>query len=80
MAVYIDLPQVLAFVTGADCIPPLGFDTEPTILFSGDKNRLLPVASTCALSLTLSIGLVEYGTFQKNMDMAVLNAYEFGQV
>ena len=75
-----NLPQILAFVTGADCIPPLGFDINPTILFSSDRSRLLPVASTCALTLTLSVGLAEYDAFQKNMDMAVLNAYEFGQV
>jgi len=28
------------------------------------------------LTLTLSVGLAEYDAFQKNMDMAVLNAYE----
>ena len=72
--------QVLAFVTGADSIPPMGFPKDPVILFSKDKSRLLPVSSTCSLSLTLSTGLVEYSVFQKNMDMAVLNAYEFGQV
>ena len=43
--VYVDLPQILAFVTGADCIPPLGFDINPAILFGADRNRLLPVAS-----------------------------------
>ena len=82
IVVYVNLPQILAFVTGADCIPPLGFDINPTILFSSDRSRLLPVASTCALTLTLtlSVGLAEYDAFQKNMDMAVLNAYEFGQV
>ena len=80
VVVYVNLPQILAFVTGADCIPPLGFDINPAILFSSDRNRLLPVASTCALTLTLSVGLAEYDAFQKNMDMAVLNAYEFGQV
>ena len=65
---YVDLPQILAFVTGADCIPPLGFDINCAVLFSTDRSRLLPVASTCAL--TLSVGLVEYDAFQKNMDMA----------
>ena len=57
-----------------------GFDINPTILFSSDRSHLLSVASTCALTLTLSVGLAEYDAFQKNMDMAVLNAYEFGQV
>ena len=71
---------MLSFVTGADAIPPLGFLTSPTILFSKDKNRLLPVSSTCALSLTLSLGLSDYDLFKDNMDMAILNGYEFGQV
>ena len=78
--IFIHLPQILAFVTGADTIPPLGFPTCPVILFNNDTSRLLPVSSTCSLSLTLSLGLVEYEVFMKNMDMAVLNAYEFGQV
>ena len=68
----------LAFVTGADCIPSLGFDINPAILFSTDRSRLLPVASTCYLTLTLSVGLVEYDAFQRNMDMGVLNMYEIG--
>ena len=74
------LKQILSFTTGADAIPPLGFPNSPVILFSKDKNRLLPIASTCALSLTFSLGLVEYSIFKNNMDTAVLNAYEFGQV
>ena len=78
--VAINLPQILAFITGADSIPPLGFSPDPVIIFNKDKSRLLPLSSTCSLSLTLSTGLVEYNTFQKNMDMAVLNVYEFGQV
>ena len=61
-------------------IPPLGFQTSPVILFSKDTGRLLPTASTCALSLTLSIGLAQYDLFQQNMNLAVLNAFEFGQV
>lgn len=48
--VYVDLPQILAFVTGADCIPPLGFDINRAVLFSTDRSRLLPVAFTCALT------------------------------
>lgn len=78
--VIISLPQILIFVTGADSIPPMGFPTDPVIIFSKDKSRLLPLSSTCSLSLTLSTGHVEYDMFKKSMDTAVLNAYEFGQV
>ena len=86
----VNLPQILAFVTGADAIPPMEFPADPgadaippmrfpadpVITFSKDKSRLLPLSSTCSLSLTLSTALVEYDMFRKNMDMAVLNAYE----
>ena len=68
----------IAFSTGADV--PLGFPHSPLILFSKDRSRLLPVSSTCALSLTLFLGLVDYAVFKSNMDTAVLNAYEFGNV
>ena len=76
----VSLRQILSFVTGADEIPPLGFTNSPFILFSKDKSRLLPVSSTCALSITFSLGLTEYNVFKSNMDTGVLNAYEFGQV
>ena len=76
----VSLKQILAFATGADAIPPLGFPHSPVILFSKDRKRLLPVSSTCALSLTLSLGLMEYVIFKYNMDTAILNAYEFGNV
>lgn len=61
--VTVNLPQILAFVTGADAIPPMGFPTDPVIIFSKDKSRLLPLSSTCSFSLTLSTGLVEYDMF-----------------
>ena len=77
---YIHLSNILAFITGADSIPPLGFPTDLVILFNKDEGRLLPTSSTCSLSLTLSIELVEYDLFKRNMDLAVLNAFEFGQV
>ena len=76
----LQLSDILAFVSGVNSLPPLGFPTNPVILFSNDASRLLPTASTCALSLTLSVGLVQYDVFKKNMDLAVLNAFEFGQV
>ena len=76
----IELKDILALVTGADTVPPLGFPSCPVILFGKDSTRLLPTSSTCALSLTLPLELVEYELFKKNMDTAVLNAYEFGKV
>jgi hypothetical protein len=76
----VHLSNILVFVSGTNSIPPLGFPTSPVILFSKNTSRLLPTASTCALSLTLSGGLAQYDLFQQNMNLAVLNAFEFGQV
>ena len=45
------LPEILAFFTGTERVPPLGFDHPPTLRF--DSNNIFPTASTCALELTL---------------------------
>lgn len=64
----VSLRQILSFVTGADEIPPLGFTNSPFILFSKDKSRLLPVSSTCVLSITFSLGLTEYNVFKRILE------------
>ena len=44
------LKDVMLFLTGCDCVPPLGFgDVDPCILFS--KDVVLPTVSTCSLTL-----------------------------
>ena len=45
------LGDVLSFYTGADMIPLLGFPISCTLSFN--KDNVMPVASTCALELTL---------------------------
>lgn len=40
----------------------------------------LQIPAVYSQSLTFSLGLVDYHVFKSNMDTAVLNAYEFGQV
>ena len=42
---------MLAFFTGAERIPVLGFDYPPCVRFSA--TTIFPTASTCALELTL---------------------------
>ena len=42
------LEDVLQFVTGTTCVPPLGFDNVPEIELCNDP---LPSASTCLLKL-----------------------------
>lgn len=67
-------------MTWAGVVPPLGFTNSPSILCSKNKNRLLPVTSTCGLSITFSLGMVVYVDFKDRINTAVLNAFEFGQV
>ncbi|XP_046581337.1 G2/M phase-specific E3 ubiquitin-protein ligase-like [Haliotis rubra] len=70
------LKDLLVFVTGADGIPPLGFDPSPRLLFHSadiespeDKKNFL-FANTCANSLSLPM-LVDYELFKKNMVAAI---------
>ena len=46
------MPEVLAFVTGADTVPPCGFSKDIDIDFYSSESRL-PSVSTCALQLWL---------------------------
>ena len=72
--------SVLAFVTGATSIPPMGFDRTITIRFISDKSKTLPTASTCSLVLYLPLSLADYEQFKQMMDFAILNTIGFGQV
>jgi len=49
------LKDILAFWTGADRVPPCGFDSDLKIDFYSvsDGERRLPSASTCSLTLNL---------------------------
>ena len=47
----VSLGDVLAFFTGAEYPPPLGFDLKPIVRFTSTST--FPLASTCALELTL---------------------------
>nr|XP_022346140.1 uncharacterized protein LOC111138457 [Crassostrea virginica] len=69
----INLNQLLAFWTGADTIPPLGFHKKLEIKFVEDP-ALLPVAHTCDLSLELS-----RGETPRNIDNHFLKEYFFKQ-
>ena len=50
--------DVLAFVTGTNRPPALGFKDTPELMFT-DKERL-PMASTCATSLVLPRNISSY--------------------
>ncbi|XP_078361567.1 G2/M phase-specific E3 ubiquitin-protein ligase-like [Oculina patagonica] len=70
------LSDVLAFATGAERQPILGFDTIPTIEF---HNEIFPTANTCATILRIPTTHEEYEEFKSKMDFAILNSPCFGQ-
>jgi len=72
--------MILAFITGADAPPPMGFPQEPAIFFVQDPTKTSPTASTCSLSLYLPLRLTDYEVFQQKMDIAIMNTIGFGQV
>jgi len=75
----VTLEDIMAFITGAKEIPPLGFPTPLTIAFYDMLDRQhFPTASTCDLRLWLPRG-VEPDTLQQLMEEAVLGSHGFGK-
>ncbi|KAJ8046169.1 G2/M phase-specific E3 ubiquitin-protein ligase [Holothuria leucospilota] len=70
------LHHVLRFVSGADSIPPTGFDKQVDIHFftpvSGLKNY--PTASTCGLEIHLPRGVSDEASFCQIMMEAILDS------
>lgn len=75
----------MAFATGSDREPPLGFSQQPTIEFIHDKpglcpsDRLLPTANTCSLILRLPVHS-SYDEFAECMEIGIMNSPCFGFV
>ena len=61
------LQDLLVFTTGADSIPPLGFDDPITLDFYDQEKDIkrLPWASTCSLSLYLPRGYEDTDEFKR---------------
>ncbi len=74
----VTLEMVLAFATGADHEPPLGFENVPEIQFETRKDRFFPRASTCVPALILPIMLNDPDEFRKKMDCAIICCHGFG--
>ena len=72
--------DLLSFVTGADYPPPLGFSASPDIEFTDDSLHILPKASTCTLTLYLSLHLTDYEKFKHAFDTSLISAHGFGLV
>ena len=68
--------NLLSFFTGAEYIPPMGFN-DATLNFN-DSN-LYPTASTCSLSLTLPTQYYKsYNAFKDNIIFGIQNHGGFG--
>ena len=77
---HVGLGDLRSFIIGADHPPPPGFSVSPAIQFTNDPESVLPKASTCALTLYISIHLKEYDAFKRAFDVALTSAYGFGLV
>lgn len=70
------LGDILAFSTGSNVIPPIGFTPAPSIEFQNGK---YPIANTCANCLRLPIHN-RYEDFKENMDFGIQNTQGFGMI
>lgn len=67
------LADILVFFTGADAIPPLGFDETPELVFLDDPHSVLPTASTCDLQLRIPTAHGDnYEEFKQWMTIGIL--------
>ena len=75
------LEDILVFITGADAVPPLGFDHKISIAFYDQEEAMkrFPWSSTCSLSLYLPRGIFEPEEFNSLMSQALLNCQGFGK-
>uniref|UniRef100_A0A8P4KTZ2 HECT domain-containing protein n=1 Tax=Dicentrarchus labrax TaxID=13489 RepID=A0A8P4KTZ2_DICLA len=78
------LGTILAFATGANTVPPIGFFPQPSIEFLHQEQDTatpskLPIANTCINCLKLPLH-TSYRAFQENMDFALGNTHGFGMV
>ncbi|XP_067267092.1 G2/M phase-specific E3 ubiquitin-protein ligase-like [Chanodichthys erythropterus] len=76
------LGKILAFATGADAIPPIGFSPQPSVEFlhqdAPSTARLLPMANTCINCMKLPLH-VSYQAFKESMEFALGNTQGFGR-
>lgn len=78
----ISFEDILMFTTGADAVPPLGFQYPITIQFYEQEGKgcRLPYASTCGLELGLPRGHEEVESFVVLMCNSLFNSCGFGKV
>ena len=70
----------MVFVTGADRIPPLGFNNVAEVRFLHGETNKLPVASTCTPAISLPTLYRSYDDFKTAMIEGIVGGFGFGLV
>lgn len=73
------LKDLLRFATGADAVPPLGFNPNPTLRFIHKEDLPMnehhmaefPRSNTCGLELRLPVAINSYDIFKTRMQTAM---------
>lgn len=76
------LEDLIVFITGADAVPPLGFEKKISIEFydfTGNVRRR-PWSSTCGLTLHLPRGIADPAEFNSLIKESLLDCHGFGKV
>ena len=78
----LSLEDLLVFITGADCLPPLGFGKSITVEFYNfdENSRRRPYASTCGLYFLLPRGFEDPVAFSQFLREALLGCHGFGKL
>lgn len=73
--------EILAFTTGADEVPPLGFSQKPSINFYQPEEHgcRLPYANTCMMGLFLPRVVKDEVELYKMLLRAIRDSSEFGR-
>jgi hypothetical protein len=69
--------DVLVFFTGADVVPPMGFEKKPKVTFL-PEDATLCTASTCDLQLRLPTRYRTYKSFRAAILMSIIDNNGFG--
>lgn len=72
----VTLQHVLTFFTGADSIPPSGYDS---VILNFSSSSPYPLATTCGLELTLPTKYFDYNSFKRSLDIGFRMNGGFGR-
>lgn len=72
------LRDLLFFATGLKDIPPVGFQTGPTLRFMHDDGSRYPKAHTCSCDLLIPVCHTNFDEFLRDMDFGITSGHGFG--